>query len=231
MSIPMVEHPEPKPIKRFKELFIYCDEPAARNFFAAILEHVGKNCAGRWAVDEYGMSMLRSSRFESGLFCSVILQDVNGEQYADVTIKYDQEDHRIWLCNIVPCKVNELTKDQYNNALDRFKSEIVEPCLGNLTCYVTSDSFAGADAMSRGTWEKLEDFNENANRFSLHPLDYQRWHRFVISAFKNDSKLDVSTIGEILQEELGWDSEYTKKLMIRYEDEIALLREYCGMPL
>ena len=223
--------PKSKPIERFKELFIYCDEPVARDFFAAIIEHVKKNSTGRWTIDDHGMSMLRNARFEDGLFCCVILQDTNGEPYADVTIKYDQEDHRIWLCNIVPCKVHELTKAQYNNALDRFYSDIVEPCIGNLTCHVTSDSFGGADVMSTGTWKKLEAFSDYANRNSLHPLDNQRWHRFVISAFRNDSKLDASIIGDILQLELGWDGETTRKLMIRYEDEIALLREFCDMPL
>lgn len=228
---PMADYPKPVPIKRFKELLIDCEESAARIFFTTIIEYVRKGSNEQWQVDDKGMDMLQGSTFEAGLFCSIILLDDKKKPYADVTIKYDHEDNRIWLCNIVPCVINELTIDQYNHVLDRFRSELVENCIGTLTCTVTEDSFVGSDVMSAGTWKKLEAFSGLANRSSLHPYDNQRWHRFVISAFKNDPKLDGDTISKILHRQLGWSDEKTFQLVIRYEDEIALLKEYCGMPL
>ena len=231
-SNPMAEFPNPKPIKQFKELYIGCDEAAARAFFATLMQYVREGRNKRWEVDDEGMKfLLRGPAFEDGLFCTVILLDDAGQQYAAVTLKYDEDERRIWVCNIVPCKVQELTIDQYNAALDRFQADLVEHCRGSLECTVTSDSFVGADVMSEGTWEQLKAFSHDANRSSLHPLDNQRWHRFVISAFKNDPKLDGSTLGQVLQMQLGWNGETTFGLVVRYEDEIALLREYNGLPL
>ncbi|MBR4803295.1 MAG: hypothetical protein IK032_01495, partial [Bacteroidales bacterium] len=60
-----------------------------------------------------------------------------------------------------------------------------------------------------------------ANRSSLHPYDNQRWHRFVISAFQNDSRLDGNTLGKILRLQLGWNDDKAFNLVIRYEDEIG----------
>lgn len=233
MSInPMAELPNPKPIKRFKELYIGCDEAAARTFFATLMQYVREDRDKRWEVDDEGMEFLRRGpAFEDGLFCTVILLDDAGQQYAAVTLKYDEDEKRIWVCNIVPCKVQELTIDQYNAALDRFRADLVEHCRGSLEYKVTSDSFVGADVMSVGTWEQLKAFSDMANRSSLHPLDNQQWHRFVISAFENDPKLDGATLGQVLQMQLGWNGEATFGLVVRYEDEIALLREYNGLPL
>ena len=228
---PMVQSVPPQSIKRFKELYIDCNEEAARSFFATILNYVKDRQDDKWTIDDVGMKMLKGISFEKGLFCCIILHDDDKKPYADVTIKYDHDDQRIWLCNIVPCVVNELTFDQYNNALDQFKTEIVDNCIGTLRCITTSDSFVGADVMSAETWKKLKSFSDLANRSSLHPYDNQRWHRFVISAFNNDPKLDADTIGRILSLQLGWNAEKTTRLVIRYEDEIALLKEYCGMPL
>lgn len=229
---PMTNLPQSKPIKRFKELYIGCDEAAARAFFATLMQYVREGRNKRWVVDDEGMEfLLRGPAFEDGLFCTVILLDDAGQQYAAVTLKYDEGEKRIWVCNIVPCKVQELTIDQYNNALDQFRTDLVEPCRGTLECKVTSDSFVGAGVMSEGTWKQLKAFSVDANRSSLHPLDNQQWHRFVISAFKNDPKLDGYTLGQVLQMQLGWDDKTTFGLVVRYEDEIALLREYNGLPL
>ena len=228
---PMVEVPKHKPIKRFKELLIDCNETDARAFFTTIIGHVRRMSSKAWVVDDKGMAMLEGSTFEKGLFCSIILLDTESKPYVDVTIKYDRDDSRIWLCNIVPCAISELTIDQYNDALDRFRVELVENCIGHLKCNVTKDSFVGSDVMSTETWKKLDAFSGLANRSSLHPYDNQRWHRFVISAFKNDPKLDGDTLGKILRLELGWSEDKTFQLVVRYEDEIALLKEYCGMPL
>lgn len=228
---PMVNTPKPTPIKKFKELLINCNEQEARTFFASIIKLVRKESNGRWNVDDRGMSMLQGSTFEIGLFCSIILLDNDAKPYADVTMKYDREDNRIWLCNIVPCAISELTTDQYNSVLDNFRVELVEPCIGHLKCTVTKDSFVGVDVMSAETWKKLDAFSGLANRSSLHPYDNQRWHRFVISAFKSDPKLDGDTLSKILRLELGWSEDKTFQLVVRYEDEIALLKEYCGIPL
>lgn len=223
---PMVSIPAPQPIKRFKDLFIDCDENWARSFFDTIVQYVRDNHADTWKVDDHGMSMLAGPVFEKGLFCCIILQNDNREPYADVTIKYDHDDKRIWLCNIVPCDTDQLSIDEYNAALDKFHNELVRQFLKGKICTITKDSFIGAEAMSKESWKKLESFNFLANRSSLHPLDNQRWHQFVISAYHNDPKLDADTVGKILHNELGWSSEKTFQLTVRYEDEIALLREF-----
>lgn len=228
MNIPIDKNLEPRPIKRFKELYLYCDENNAHAFFERLNKFLANESqSGRWARDTVSMARLEDSVcFKKGLFSGILLCDDQGQPFASVTLTYDEDKSRIWLCNIVPCQTNEFSYDEYNGILDRFLGEVVEKNKQNLECKTVSGMFTGADVMSSDTWKLLLSFSYEANRSALHPLDVKAWHRFVISAFREDSKLDATTLGRILCEELGWSERESSRLAIRYEDEMGLLEEY-----
>lgn len=229
MSInPMCSCPNTKPMKRFKDLYIDCTQEEARAFFSRSLELTNEPTLTSWEIGKEAMARLQDNIcFIEGLYSCTTYVDA-GKNIASVTLVYTKKERRIWLSNIVPCQVNELTIDQYNSIFDIFCREIVVPSVGELKFTITTDTYTAIDVMSPETWKLLDCFNTSANRTSLHPNDTQRWHLFVISAFENNNGPDPSTLGRVLHEQLGWTEEQTMRLVTQYEDEIALLREYTG---
>lgn len=219
------------PMQRFKELYIPCTEDEARAFFSRLQNSLTTAHQEKgWSHDIHGMEMLEDGLcFRGGLFFSTLLCDDKKEPYASVTLSYEDEKRHIWLCNIVPCKMREFSYTQYNEILDNFCHDVIEPIKQQLHCNTTSGTFTGAEIMSPTSWNLLHHFSLMANRTSLHPSDNRAWHQFVISAFTNDPSLDSTTLSRILYEELGWTKEKTLNLTVRYEDEIDLLREYKGV--
>ena len=217
-----------RPMSRFKEMYIYCSEADARNFFLRLYGFLtAPSYNGQWSLYEKGMELMEGDCcFRKGLFACILLNDTQKQPYASVTLSYEEGKNYIWLCNIVPCQTTELSHAQYNEILDQFYREVVDPIRQTLDCTTTSGTFTGSEIMTSGSWKLLSCFNALANQTSLHPSDNKTWHRFVISVFHNDKDLDSTTLGRILHEELGWSEDKALQLVVRYEDEIDLLREY-----
>ena len=214
-------------MKRFKDLLISCSKDQAQAFFSRLTSYLSSSCPDGWQIDDDRMKRFADGIcFVSGLFSCVVRFDGNKNPYAMVSLVYSEDEHRIWISNIVPCQTSQLSMDEYNEVLVEFASEIVDPVKLDLTCVITKDEFTGKDVMPEASWQKLESFDALANRTSLHPNDVQRWHQFVISIFHSGIKLYSDTVIRILCEEFGWDREHAIKLAMRYDDELDLLREY-----
>ena len=214
-------------MKRFKDLFISCDQDSARAFFARTVEHVSSLTSKNWSVDHANMNRFADNIcFVKGLFVCLILNGTDDKPFAGVTLVYDDDKRRIWLSNIVPCQMSQFSIEEYNGVFDRFCREILEAVKADLKYEETGDVFSGCDVMSGESWKLLGSFCALANRSSLHPFDVQRWHQFVISIYNAGTRLDSSTLERILREEFEWDDSGALRLASLYEDEIELLKEY-----
>lgn len=214
-------------MKRFKDLFISCSKDQAQAFFSRLTSYLLSSCPDGWQIDIARMKRFTDGIcFVPGLFAYIVRFDGNNSPYAMVSLVYSEEEHRIWISNIVPCQTSQLSMDEYNAVLVRFADEVVDHVKQDLTFEITKDEFSGKEVMSKESWQKLESFDALANRTSLHPNDVQRWHQFVISIFHSEKQLYSDTLIRILCEELGWPREGAVKLAMRYEDELDLLREY-----
>lgn len=214
-------------MKRFKDLYIQCSIDQAKAFFSNLISYVSSSGASGWQIDDANMERMADGIcFMPGMFACVLRLDEEKKPYAIVSLVYSGDEHRVWISNIVPCQTNQLSVDEYNDVLDKFVVDIVNPVRNDLECEITRDVFSGKDVMPDESWQKLEAFVAMANRSSLHSDDLQRWHQFVISIFHSGVKLYDDTLIKILCEEFGWDRDGAGRLAMRYDDELDLLREY-----
>lgn len=74
------------------------------------------------------------------------------------------------------------------------------------------------------TEKVLYIFSSNANRQTLHPLDLERWYKFVYTAFSNEQ--DFKYLGDDIYDYLindGWSENDAEKMFDMYIDEVELL--------
>jgi hypothetical protein len=136
--------------------------------------------------------------------------------------------NRLWVSNIVPIQSRELKYSEYNYVLSEFKNEIIDPCLREMPMdyELTKDEIGIKDVFDPESADLLEIFNQHANKDGLHPYDEERWQKFVICSHKNRNKVDTGTFKQLLIEELDWPFERATTLIIRYEQEISILKAY-----
>ena len=135
-------------MKRFKDLFISCSKDQAQAFFSRLTSYLSSSCPDGWQIDDDRMKRFADGIcFVSGLFSCVVRFDGNKNPYAMVSLVYSEDEHRIWISNIVPCQTSQLSMDEYNEVLVKFASEIVDPVKLDLTCVITKDEFTGKDVM------------------------------------------------------------------------------------
>ena len=164
-------------MKRFKDLFISCSKDQAQAFFSRLTSYLSSSCPDGWQIDDDRMKRFADGIcFVSGLFSCVVRFDGNKNPYAMVSLVYSEDEHRIWISNIVPCQTSQLSMDEYNEVLVKFASEIVDPVKLDLTCVITKDEFTGKDVMPEASWQKLESFDEYGEYICIARKDAQIKH-------------------------------------------------------
>jgi hypothetical protein len=133
---------------------------------------------------------------------------------------------RIKVVNIRPDSGGQLSIEEYNHILDEF-IEAATPIAHQHG--LEAETVSAHTDLSR--WasptviKALVAFSSTANRSTGHghPMDYERWARFVILAHREGSSLDVSTLERYLVEELHWDDSMVDKLGTSYESSRKIL--------
>ena len=130
------------------------------------------------------------------------------------------------MSNIVPTEQNELTHDQYNDALISFNEQIIQPAIIDtpITAQLTSDVITVASVAGIEVENALKRFSKLANKSTgtSHPSDQKRWFEFLTMAHHAHAKLDVNLIIHTLRE-LGWSGERAYELGLQFEFAESLL--------
>jgi hypothetical protein len=133
------------------------------------------------------------------------------------------------LTNIVPQKVGQLTRRQYNSIVDEL-AEISTPIAQqmHLELSVGSDRQELSDMLSSRAATALRAFSDLANKStgSAHPLDRQRWFNFLILAHLDRSRLDTETLVRWLREESHWPEHEAAELGSEFDFARYLLEAY-----
>ena len=131
-----------------------------------------------------------------------------------------------WVSNIVPTEQNELTHDQYNDALISFNEQIIQPAIIDtpITAQLTSDVITVASVAGIEVEDALKRFSKLANKSTgtSHPSDQKRWFEFLILAHHAPHKLEVNLVIYTLRE-LGWSEERAIELGLQFEFAESLL--------
>lgn len=140
------------------------------------------------------------------------------------------DEDELKITNITPNKSGQLSIEQYNSILDEFYDNIIKPNIDNqYQVIISSDRKTIVDYAGFEVSEKLRVWINSANKSTLntHPLDFQRWASFLISAHENKSELTTTQLEKYLIEEIGIsDDELVSKVILDYEYGRDLLGEY-----
>lgn len=138
--------------------------------------------------------------------------------------------------NIVPQKVGELTRAEYNAILDVFVDRAVRPVAERLglAVEVTPDQLEITHWLTEDAANLLDRFSHLANKSSgsSHPLDAERWMAFLIRshldrvAYPYRPRLDATTLERWLTEEEEWPEETASDLVTEFEFAQDLLDAY-----
>jgi len=147
------------------------------------------------------------------------------------TIAFTRKNDKIlYVANIIPRELGELSIDQYNIILSSFYEMILRPvCEKNsVNVELTSDTQSMADWISSDACQKIKIFSSAANKStgSAHPCDEKRWFAFIVAIVENGDELDPSRLERWLIEDEGWQDRIASNLAIEYEQGVSLLKYY-----
>lgn len=170
---------------------------------------------------------------------------------AEVSIYYGENSWRegfIRVGNIVPLGESSLTITEYNEVLDLFYKEIIEPNqrkIQNLVIlFSKSDEFNPLECISEKALKKLEAFCNNANKNTgaSHPCDEERWFDFICQTVDDQRTFDYDTLSKFLMDEeywgkrpsdgaesmgrFAWDERHAGDLALEYDSFVRILQHY-----
>ena len=133
--------------------------------------------------------------------------------------------------NILPLETMQLRISEYNDVLNDFRVQIVEPVVANdpeFCVEVTKRKRPITDWTSQEAASALHIFSVGANKStgSSHPSDQERWFQFLIAAHNANGKLDAESLLEWLTKVEEWPSDVAENLVGQYEFGIGLLNTY-----
>ena len=134
--------------------------------------------------------------------------------------------------NIVPSEEGSLTRDEYNNILTEFNDRFAAPAAAENHVELRLSGASDVDlqhwGVSANTAALLHGFSAlaNKNTGSSHPLDRERWFRFIIAAHEENANLDAGTLQRWLYEVEQWPDDEANDLALKYEFARDLLQAY-----
>ena len=212
-------------MKQFKDLDIIGPDEQ----FPILVDAVSKDLPAGWHRDseaEDHVDWLGRTGTEAGF---AFARDATEDDPA-ARLFLHRELGRLRVSNIVPRDPGKLSMRQYNEILDEFAEALRThlPSNSELKMRVTSDEAAITDWLSGDAAGLLTRFSKLANMSTgaSHPLDFERWARFLIQAHGEQSTLDSSFLSRWLVEELGWPEDRAHDLARDYEFARDLLKAY-----
>ena len=226
---------EPRRIEVYQELSISFDATSREDARAA-LERLASETAWRRATgveeqieENYPTEVngvLAFERKESGApAVRVVLWPADEDQD-----RFGKSGLRYRVVNVVPVQPGSLGVHGYNDALQGFLQDVVEPArqaLG-LEIEVSSREQTMTDWTSEAAAEALRVFSEFANMSTgaHHPRDEARWWKFVIADHRAQGTLRAELLRQWLVEAERWPAETASELVSDWEKYRGLLAAY-----
>jgi hypothetical protein len=141
--------------------------------------------------------------------------------------------NELFVSNVIPHSFGQLSYEQYNEILCEFHDQFARPAAEeqDLRIELSADNVDLEAWLSPLAAEALRSFSNHANKSTgaSHPLDRERWYKFLILSDKEKSTLDASTLARWLSEEAGWADTTASELADDYERARSLLAyEHAG---
>ncbi len=136
----------------------------------------------------------------------------------------------LYVSNIVPREVQQLTFDQYNHTLNEFETRFAKPAADSIGVRVelSSPEQSIKDWLSPESAKLLRAFSHGANKStgSSHPMDRGRWYDFLIALHRSGENPNVGLLHRWLVEEEQWPDDIALDLVSEYEFARGLLDRF-----
>jgi hypothetical protein len=199
----------------FREMYIRGDS----NQLGTLMDAIGDSLPQGWhrrsgRENDIQAHMVGAKR----VYCFV--HDQEDDLPPSTILLAEREPGVLTASNIHPHKKRQLTHEEYNAILQEFCDRMVRPCAEKIGVRIelTASHADLSDWLSDTAAEKLRTFSTLANRRAgfLLPVDYERWLEFLVTANRERSKLDASTLRRWLVEIQGWSPEIAEQLAGEY---------------
>jgi hypothetical protein len=136
----------------------------------------------------------------------------------------------LYVSNIVPTDLRELTYDQYNLILSEFHDRFAKPVGDSMGIRVELSRAEQTleDWISPEIANLLKLFSHAANKStgSSHPMDRERWFDFLIAMHRAHERLDTGLLERWLVEEEKWPEDIAIDLICEFEFSEGLLGRF-----
>jgi hypothetical protein len=131
--------------------------------------------------------------------------------------------------NVVPEQSGQLSRTEYNSLVEAFYAICAPVADANgLQVELSSDQMDISEELTDRAMNALRAFEGMANISTLHPLDRERWRKFLILAHKDNVNLSTENLTRWLIEEKHWPEDRSINLAIEYDFARGLLKDYDG---
>ena len=160
----------------------------------------------------------------------IVFERTEGNGVAASRLVLWPEPDRYRVANIVPLQCRELGERGYNDVLNDFVDQVARPASERegFAFRQTDRMQSITDWTSREAADALHLFSVAANKStgSTHPLDAQRWRRFLMADHLAQGSLSSSNLERWLIEVEGWPAEAALDLVIERDRADELLSDY-----
>jgi hypothetical protein len=136
----------------------------------------------------------------------------------------------LYVSNIVPRDIGQLSFDQYNHILNEFDIRFAKPAAAAIGIRVelSSPEQSIEDWLSPDSAKRLRAFSHAANKStgSSHPMDRERWCDFLIALHHSGETPDTGLLERWLVEEEHWPDDMAFDLVCEYEFARDLLSRF-----
>ena len=191
-------------MKTYKELFII-----DRDEFLSYI-------STRHESDYWNRSIETEEKFKSNFMDEQYCFKYIGVDFTTSLLWIGKKEEQLYVTNIVPDEVGQLSIDEYNDLLNSWKNDYLDDFTGKLN--MTKDEVSLIDFVDESIVKKLEIFSHAANKSTghSHPSDEKRWFDFICTCVIHKSKIKEDLLMSELKS-LGWDETSAYKLTIDFE--------------
>lgn len=152
----------------------------------------------------------------------------SGSREAALLAIYRKDPETLYVSNIVPRELRELSFQQYNHILLDFRDTILSKLKPPFpfSYELSTNELRLEELMSDHTFKSLKSFSTLANKStgSAHPMDQERWFDFLINLHYDRHQCDAHVLKRWLVGSEGWAEDKASDLAIEFEFGIGLLK-------
>jgi hypothetical protein len=208
------------------EVFQDCEISGDSATLTTFLSQLVKALPGTWRRDRNGEKEMHLSLPDARHF---VFQIAAGDERPAASLFVIVQGNKLRVTNVVPKQVGQLTRAEYNSFIEEFArySEPIANRLG-LVSHVTPSQIDIATLLKPPAFSALRAFSSLANKStgSSHPLDRDRWLRFIVLEHEGGTELRAEILRRWLIEEEKWPESEAFDLESEFELAGKLLRLY-----